>query len=592
MGILTHCEMLPRFTYGLYARPSAASDVVNLYVDGELIRYKGLTDHNKTQRDAEAQVATTSFNYLKTRVDRLSAYFNIQKFTSVYVYMDGKRVSNKVVRTYPDEGLDVSTIRRVFKNLCESFGYKVVQLEYGESELQMYIRRDVLAKLNVFLTEDSDMLSILYGHRCTYYDARSESYVNFDRLNLVSVDEDRAMDPETLIDGRCDRIDDLNDTYEKNEAITVRDSCVWVRADRANRPLTVLGFDESLRRLQVSKLVFSIFCAMSGTDFTQSLIPKSMVDGFFTLYSYKDLEFVRNYDLDVLGGHEVDQTNSEVRKLEVERVYRIVVAILLSGFRCNGMLKKATVSDANNREILDIVAVRERLYTIMRVYYVYIKTGVMLPVDMPKILNPQNFVRTIVFVCRYDGTGNCVEYSSKNFFTANKLHVWAKSTTLRQCINNTAKYMQDYRAERLVGGSSVTKMSVSKLKMLKARTVMNISTDLPRPASPTAQQNVNFNNLESNDLLTNTLDPVMENETQCTCAGENDIEGRRLQFQCECISARKRSRSPLSFAQQQQQQQQQPQPQQIPHPCTKQQMVNTFFPSNALADRWFIAQFF
>ena len=146
--------------------PKASNGRINLYVDGENIRFKGMTNSNVESDNAERRIAQDAFAYLDRIRQRLtthlfrrryvdsgatSAHRTKRDFDKVYVYMDGRRPHNKVTRIV-NVTVDHSIIRNALMDICRMHAplYEVVLLEYGESELFMYADRDKAAALNIF----------------------------------------------------------------------------------------------------------------------------------------------------------------------------------------------------------------------------------------------------------------------------------------------------------------------------------------------------------------------------------------------------------------------------------------------------------
>lgn len=418
MGILNRGIIADRFNNGLYKRTNC--DTSNLYIDGELIRFKGMTDHNKTQRNAEEAIARDGVKYLKSRISIIETYFG-KTFDRIIVFMDGKRVHNKETRVY-DMDVDVGLIRCIFKEACERERYHVEQLAFGEGELQMYLQRDKLSNRNVFLTKDSDMLSILYGHKPNYRTAVT-----------VAPKQYTSMDYET-------NIIDLNDDYAAD--VEVYDSCVWIECDSGSSPMKIYGFDDTTNRLKFSKLVFRTFCAMCGTDFTDPLLTTSMVNGFFTCIKDEELEMVNHYEMDLLEDcTNVDDSavNETVMK---NRVFQIVMLILLSGFRNRGTMKqmKKKYETGTLKNFDDL---KTDLYHVIRIYYVYISLGVMLPMEVPRLKNvAHNYIKTMVHICR---DGELANY--KNPTVASSIYNWANNVTLQECLVNCINYERNARAD-------------------------------------------------------------------------------------------------------------------------------------------------
>jgi len=311
-------------------------------VDGENLRFKGMSADNLQRDNAELLIAQDSFNYMDRVRQRLATHLfgkqycgttlsdtattetsvasrKRRDFDNVYVFMDGQRPRNKVIRTTRIQ-VDHGLIRCALMAKCRDHAplYKVVELVYGESELFMYLNRDRSADLNVFLTTDSDCLSVMYGHCPTidYYPAnsnhnstsspqtyssvvpecirRSSEQEYFDRLEQQYGGHriPTSLLSNTTRDILLMNLVDFNDVYAINNGGTtaiksppklriqgLRDSCVF--AHISERSLYLYGMDFlQQRQIRLPPKVFRIFCALSGTDFTRPLLSATLMENF------------------------------------------------------------------------------------------------------------------------------------------------------------------------------------------------------------------------------------------------------------------------------------------------------------------------
>lgn len=236
-------------------------------VDGEVIRYKGMVEANLTQHNAEEKIAITSFDYMQRVLKHI--YLMIGSLPEeILIYMDGTRVSNKET-TRADFRFNANIIRSIFKSMCIEHGFTINELQYGESELQMYLMRDKTVNLNVFLTSDSDMISICYGHR-------PKTATNL----FTDKNDDRNKNFE--------HIADANTIYENGNEIY--DSCLWVNC---NRTISAISFDFVEDTFGYTPYAFRIFIALCGTDFTNSLLTESMMRGVLSANTI-DIEYINS----------------------------------------------------------------------------------------------------------------------------------------------------------------------------------------------------------------------------------------------------------------------------------------------------------
>ncbi|UDM55395.1 Fen-1 [Phenacoccus solenopsis nudivirus] len=284
MGIANFAKIFERNPRGVY---NARGKVVNLYVDGENLRFKGMTQKNRNRTNAEESIGRDAFFYLDSIQRRLSNYLNV-KFQTIYVYMDGARPHNKCKRPVTDS-FDHSVIRETLKSICASREplYQVVQLDYGESELMMYKQRDRNANLNIMLTMDSDCLSIAYGHyssvRVLSQDPTTLSYItltpNDERLEslrqLYGYDLPIDAIQHTTLDTHEMIVNDENYCYDSSD---VYDSCVFAHLN--SNAIVLYGLDDVAIRMKLPVDVFRVLCALCGTDFTTPLLTASLIGNF------------------------------------------------------------------------------------------------------------------------------------------------------------------------------------------------------------------------------------------------------------------------------------------------------------------------
>lgn len=410
MGIGGGSQIIEILPNGLYNRNDLKC--LNLYVDGELIRYKGQFKSNMVARCPEEAIAHSSFLYLRQRVDMLNNYLG-KTFNNIYVFMDGKRVQNKIQRVY-HSGINDFETRNYFKHLCHDNKYTVVQLDEGESELQMYIKRDKHANLNVFLTRDSDMLTILYSHKPSIVQTNDTS---IPCLDFTTKFEDKS----TCI------VSDRNEIYQGGNWI-ISDSCVWALCDMqkivgsitTSTPITMIGFDFSEQRIGFNALVWRSYCVLCGTDFTPPLFTSTMRKSALKNLKPQELEILNEITNDVVDNNcSVDQFSRDV-------IMKIVVTLLISAMRCGSLKKKTNAEKVTYGEFNNFI---DEYFEAIRTYFIYIKTGIMPPFDIPKLEDPYNCIINIFQACR-----------NGQKFDLKKYKQWAMQAQVNECFNNIANY--------------------------------------------------------------------------------------------------------------------------------------------------------
>lgn len=202
----------------------------NIYIDGEFMRYKGINPETKSAADSDDAMVETALRYLGKVINAIKSYLP-GRLKCCYAYMDGTRQEGKVQRV---KGCLDDEFTRELKRARYIFGLKtmkcaVIELEHGEAELQMYIRRDKSVPLNVFVTNDSDMVPICYGHLPSLPVAAASFYGSL-------APGDMPVKYLTVIDPSY--------AYPKGVADQVLDSCVWFKT--CPDKLQVVGFDGAL----------------------------------------------------------------------------------------------------------------------------------------------------------------------------------------------------------------------------------------------------------------------------------------------------------------------------------------------------------
>lgn len=361
---------------GLYHR---SAKNYTIYVDGEFMRYKGMIDNNMAKADAEAAIAQTSFEYLRRIVNDIEELLG-KRAKLIKVFMDGERVSNKTTKRsefYFDSGL----IRVMFKRLCAcQQNFAVKELKYGESELQMYLTRDQSNDLNVFLTNDSDMISICYGH-----------------TPKVSENYDRRQHTQHQVKLLEKSIADDNNEYVKD--FDVLDSCVWINCGREVR---AIGFDFITERVIYTPRIFRTFVAFCQTDFTENLFPESMINGILHA-SDEDKQFING----------------------LTDINAIAAALQVLGIRGGGSIKR-------DRKLAFTKFDPTAIELAVLMYIQYISTGSMPNCNIPS--NDMSYAcRQYLYAMRRQDT--C--------FTLKALREWAKSISLSEAIDNLNTFIDD-----------------------------------------------------------------------------------------------------------------------------------------------------
>lgn len=262
-------EIISLFEKGLYAKRPTRYEIS---IDGELVLYKGMTQENLSRRNAEEHIAVDSYNYLVNmclKIERMILQQQQQQQPRritpqhrIVVYMDSvsERVMNKKIRSHQLASLDSHLMRNLFITMCERNGHIFVEQlgKGGESELQMYLLRDQTCPLNIFVTNDSDFISIAYNHQ----PKTAKPLMLRDILPIEATDA-------------SGEILDSNNSYEDCSKIV--DSCLWIKCCGSKSAMRAYGLDYNVRLVDFSTSTFRLLVALCGTDFTTNILTTSMI---------------------------------------------------------------------------------------------------------------------------------------------------------------------------------------------------------------------------------------------------------------------------------------------------------------------------
>lgn len=388
MGVLNGNIILSNFNRGLYNRLAKTYEI---YVDGELMRYKGMISENLARHDAEHGVAHTAFTYLCKLITKITQHMDGREADKITVFMDGERVTNKVCHSR-DFQLNTSLIRTLFMRLCMNAGMIVNNLTYGESELQMHIKHNKEQPLSIYITSDSDLISILYGHKPNI----NGKNVEF-RSKIYSDDQiDIANCSNIVINDQNDVFQDSNLIYVNSDDFKVTNSIAWVNCNKD--VITIYGMDNTICNGRFEAKAFHTFMAVCGTDFTPNALPVSMMTGIFNIND-EDLNFIN----------------------ELDEAFEIFACLLIVGYKNGGSLKQ-------KKEPNNINVQRQDVNNMINYYTNYVTTGVM--VDECIVQPPMSWLTRYLLWCSSD----------KQEFKTKKSHVhYLKNAELSTLISNINK---------------------------------------------------------------------------------------------------------------------------------------------------------
>lgn len=425
MGILNGNVILSKFHKGLYNRNAKNYEI---YVDGELMRYKGMTSENLVKHDAEHGVAYTALAYLCKLIDSLKRHFG-KPADKVTVFMDGQRVTNKLTRATTLQ-IDANLVRVLFVNGCVNAGMSVNNLVYGESELQMHMKHNKEQSLIVYITCDTDLLSILYGHKPTISDELIDfrkSNDNYDQQQQqqqqIDVNDCPYVISTSTSSNECNVFQDSNLIYETNR-MDIKDSIVWLNC--AKDVVVLYGMDNTICNGKFEPLVFRTFMAVCGTDFTPSAFTNSMIANIFNV-DYEDLKFVN----------------------KLTDVFDIFVCLLVIGYKSGGVLKqknKPRNSNVQRQEFVDMI----------NYYIVYVTTGIMTDCCIPQ--PPMAWLTRYILWCSTD---------KRYFKTRKDQSRYFQNTSLTETLHHVTKnYDSEENRQAFYNSEFVEMATKPKVKRL------------------------------------------------------------------------------------------------------------------------------
>lgn len=374
-----------------------------IYVDGENIRYRGMISSNLSTHNAEEAIAVTSFEYLKNAVRKIELLLG-RICEDVIVYMDGKRVANKTANRAVFK-YDAAMIREIFKGICGEHGYTVIDLRHGESELQMYLQRNREMDVNVFLTNDTDMIPICYDH-----------------IPFISWTDDEY---QRGMGDNESGILDFNSSYK------VVDSCLWVNC--GTKGIVAIGLDNVRQKLRFNLTVFRVFIALCGTDFTESMFTESMITTILGM-SDQDVAYVNSL------------TDDPVTEIVI---HQIVSALLLHSLRFGARIKPL------GKKLNDLNASFENVAKAVSMYMDYVSSGSMVNDEIPRP-NMSTMMRKYIYVMK--GQTDLGNLEKK------RLTAWANVATFAEIRHEVTKHFIRTGLKRNISESN---QSQEKMKFVK-----------------------------------------------------------------------------------------------------------------------------
>nr|WCZ68549.1 DNA excision repair enzyme [Heliothis virescens nudivirus] len=185
MGILKFNNVFKQYIVDSYDTPDPSLEYT-VHVDGNLTLFKGVINGCV---DAHT-IANNALDLLKAMMYRLSV-----KISEIVIYFDGlppTRKHDTSKKRAVNLKFNAQAALQYYKAMLEEESwFRVVQLEVGESEMQMILDRDP-TKPTILVTNDSDVYHIAYGR----YDDEAplylllnggERFVNLQKFNVCGM---------------------------------------------------------------------------------------------------------------------------------------------------------------------------------------------------------------------------------------------------------------------------------------------------------------------------------------------------------------------------------------------------------------------
>lgn len=136
------------------------SDHLLISIDGSNIAFKHSMSSVSKEADIEKKIILIKNNIEKNleNFELFLKQFNLTK-KNVLFYFDGKPPKAKEKTICKRKKLSIINIVEEYKNVLIKYEFPIKILKNGESEFEMFFQRDK-NKINIFLTEDSDMFLI------------------------------------------------------------------------------------------------------------------------------------------------------------------------------------------------------------------------------------------------------------------------------------------------------------------------------------------------------------------------------------------------------------------------------------------------
>lgn len=228
---------------GNYGAVPKNINVVGIYLDAEFLHFKGRVYEALNHPTPELEIAIVAHKYTIRLLAQLKSMFKDAEYT-IYAYFDGTRNMQKGARSQPDLVCRPEIVK-FYKKMLSDDGIKIVQLDVGESELLMYLNRDVTNDLNIFVSGDSDMYSILYNHQPTNPSTKTHKETFESTLGKVTID-----------------------VYDDDG---VKDSALWVFI---HKDFSIIACDNM--NFNMSTRQFRQFTSLLGTDYTPPILTRTM----------------------------------------------------------------------------------------------------------------------------------------------------------------------------------------------------------------------------------------------------------------------------------------------------------------------------
>lgn len=389
--------MMEKLKYGLFNHNPCNYAI---HIDGNIMLRKsyGITNpglsyrprvyprHRLFSEERCDKFAKDAFLYIEEMVAAIEAMFHPKRAHTKIIHFEPPRAD------LPEYGF-FRKLDTFFKLhlVCESEW--MIERDSWEDMVNVYNHRNKSYDLNIFVTNNKDMMMVTYNHIPRVDCSSTNTHLiewGEDHLCVVKKDLPLSVAQQPIIKHQIH-----NFNYGYDSGLTVSDSCLWINPSWET---FAIGCDYNKNHLGFSRIAFRIFGAICGTFMTQTMLSESMIRGILNL---------RGIDLALLN--------------EQTEILPIVALLLVIGLRHKGIVKAMDGSD-----LVMLLEIKCWLKHMNR-YMEYLETGVIYFDSTSKKCKNNMLKLTVCILRTMDFKGSIYKKS--------EVKKWCKSLDLREALS-------------------------------------------------------------------------------------------------------------------------------------------------------------